>query len=206
MKIPPYYPTVLTVVLAALLFTSGHVTADDSAKKEGEVPAAGPEQRSALRENFVITQELHSRLESYTNELIKLINAYLYREEKLVLDDLIAQILPVFKGYVSEAKYNIWTINRLLYLEHFHEEWEQKNPKAFTVIMDFIESTEATLSESMTELETVPRKVPSMVDVPLLMDHYTETKDMLIATRLILKDLYDDIRSYQEPLETASAP
>jgi len=137
---------------------------------------------SIAKEYFEITQELHADLELYTNELISLNNGYLYREDKLMIDDLIAQILPVFKGCISESKHVVRTVNRLFYLEFFHLEWEQGNPKAVAVIDEYVAMSKASIEKNIEELQTVPLKVPSMTDVPLLLEHYEKTREMLHMT------------------------
>ncbi len=132
-----------------------------------------------VKEYFEITQELHADLELYTNELITLNNGYLYREDKLMIDDLIAQILPVFKSFIIDAKHTVRTINRLLYLEYCHLEWDQSNPKALIVIDDYVDLAIALLEKDIVELQSISEKVPSMTDVPLLLDHYERTSTIV---------------------------
>jgi len=150
-------------------------------------------QSERTKEYYHLTKGIHTELESYTNELIGVINSYLYREDKLTIDEFIAQILPVFKGTVAQTKYNVWTINHLLYLETFHEAWEQENPKAYQVIIDYMATTIATIEDDATEIQELPLKAPSMTEVPFLMRHYKKTKELLHKTHITLQKLSNTI-------------
>jgi hypothetical protein len=145
------------------------------------------------KEYYHITIAMHDELELYLNELINLINVSLYRDEKLTIDEFIAQMLPVFKSAVAQTKYNVWTINRLLYLESFHEAWDQHNAKAYTVIIEHIEQSLAAIDDDLIELKAIPVKAPSMTEVPLLIKHYEKTKEILFKAKTTLAELLTTI-------------
>lgn len=159
---------------------------------------------SALTDCYHITQSLHSALEEYTNELIVLFDSYLYRRDKLTIDEMITQMLPVLKGFLAQTKSNVWTINRLAYLETFHEGWEQENHKAYQVITDYIDTTLNRIQTDMDELEELPLKAPSMTEVPLLMRHYQRTRELLSDTYSKLRALYATMSSANLPREPFS--
>jgi hypothetical protein len=161
-------------------------------------------QKTITTECYYGTQAIHSTLEVYTNELIALFNTYLFRDNKMTIDEMIAQMLPVLKGALAQTKSDVWTINRLAYLETFHEAWEQDNPKAYQVITDHIDRTIARIEEDLEDLEKFPLKAPSMTEIPLLMDHYQRTREMLTQTHAQLSALYMTMTDRNQPTDSFS--
>jgi hypothetical protein len=144
------------------------------------------------KEYFIVTQDLHSELEEYVNELIPVINTYVYQADPLLIDDLIAKVMALLKGYISDTKHEIWTINRLLYLEHFHQQWEQNNLKATDVILKYIDATITKIEKDSSELKSLPHKVPSMTEVPLLVTHLQKTNALVQKALAILERMHAD--------------
>ena len=153
------------------------------------VCSSSEEVKTRSEKHFVATQNIHARLDTYKKELIYFQDDYLYREDRLPLDELMLQLFPVFVEAIDKTRHNVWTINRLLYAEIFHERLDHYSPRAVEVITTYIKTTIDFMTTDITSLEEIPQKAPSLTDIPLLNDHYHKTINQLQLTKTKLHEI-----------------
>ncbi len=145
--------------------------------------------RTRSEKHFSATQNIHFLLEEYAKELGDLRDEYIYREDRLPIDELMLQLFPVLIEAVDKTRHNVWTINRLLYAEIFHERLDQYSPKAAQVILTSIKTTIEFIDTDIASLKKLPQKAPSFTDTPVLSDNYNKTISILEQTKRKLQEI-----------------
>ena len=161
------------------------------------------EERTRSEKHFAITQNMYTRLDTYKKELINLSDDYLYQENRLPIDELMLQLFPVFIEAIDKTRHNVWTVNRLLYMEIFHEKLDQYSPRAVEVITTYIKTTIDFISTDISSLEEIPHKAPSLTDIPLLLKHYNKTINHLQLTKTKLHEVLTEISPNNITIDTS---
>jgi len=158
---------------------------------------AAEETQTNSEKLFLLTDAEYTELNTYYQSILHLLDDHRYHKENLPIDNLISQIIQILAHKINETRHNLWTLNRLLIAELFHERLDQFSPHAYDVIILNLDTSLEIVAADKEEIRDLHLKIPSLDEVPLLITLQEKTIKQLTRAEKTLLHVSEQMARYK---------